>query len=181
MIGEFQKFVGNQILAWFLTHPTTTLGINPLARELWISPGSMTRYADLLEKDGFLTVTRAGTAHLLSLNNDDPIVRELKRCCMALLLKEAGITGIAPGCISLAVYGSVATGTHDERSDIDVLVIGEEGDVAFDRIPGIEHTMGHEVQVTVLPYFRWEELKRQGDSFAANVLARHILLAGAEL
>jgi predicted nucleotidyltransferase len=180
MIGEFQKFVGNRILAWFLTHPTTTLGINPLARELGISPGSMKRYADLLEEDGFLTVTRAGTAHLLSLNNDDPIVRELKRCCMALLLREAGITGIAPGCISLSVYGSVATGTHDERSDIDVLVIGEEGDMAFDRIQGIEHTMGHEVQVTVLPYFRWEELKRQGDSFAANVLACHILFAGAE-
>jgi hypothetical protein len=181
MIGEFRKFVGNRILAWFLTHPTTTLGINPLARELGISPGSMKRYADLLEENGLITVTRAGTAHLLSLNNDDLIVRELKRSCMALLLREAGISGIAPSCISLAVYGSVATGTHDERSDIDVLVIGDEGGVAFDRIPAIETKMGHEVRVTILSYFQWEELKRQGDSFAANVLARHILFAGAEL
>lgn len=181
MIAELTTFVGNQILLWFLTHPTEKSGINMLARKLGISPSSVKRYVDIFERDGILIGEKAGTARLLSLDNDDPIVRELKCSCMALLLREAGISGIAPGCISLAIHGSVARGTFDERSDIDVLVIGDGECVAFDRIPAIESEVGHEVQATVLPYYRWEELKRQGEPFAMNVLARHILFAGAEL
>jgi hypothetical protein len=75
----------------------------------------------------------------------------------------------------------VARGTYDERSDIDVLVLGEEGAVVFDVIPALEAEVGHEIQVTVLPYFRWEELKRERDPFAMNVLSHHILFSGAEL
>jgi len=181
MIREFRAFVGNRILFWFLTNPSRVIGINTLGRELGVSAGSVKRYADFFEADGILTVTRTGTSRLMSLNNDDLMVRELKRVSMALLLREAGLKEVAPRCTTLAVHGSVARGTYDELSDIDVLVLGEEGAVAFDRIPAIEAGIGHEIQVTVLPSFRWEELKRQGDPFAMNVQANHILFSGVEL
>lgn len=118
---------------------------------------------------------------LLSLNNDDPVVRELKRSGMVLLLREQGVTDLAPNATSLAVYGSSASGTYDEKSDIDILIIGEEQEVVFDRVPAIEKETGHELQVTVIPYYRWEEKKRSGDRFAASILAHHVLLAGADL
>jgi len=181
MIKEFRSYVGNRILGWFLTHPTRHLSMNELARELGVSVGSVKRYADLLVHDDLVTLTQAGTAHLLSLNNDEPVVRELKRSCMVLLLRENGITGIAPNAISLALYGSITTGTYDEKSDIDILIIGDEGEVLFDRVPAIEQEIGYELQVTVVPYHRWEEKKRTGDTFTTSVLARHILLAGVEL
>jgi hypothetical protein len=38
MIDEFGKFVGNKIPGWFLSHPTASVNINELARELEVSP-----------------------------------------------------------------------------------------------------------------------------------------------
>jgi predicted nucleotidyltransferase len=181
MIKEFQKFVGNRVLGWFLMHPTTKPGINQLARELSVSPGSVKNYVDLFVQEGFLETSRVGTTRLLSLNNDDSIVQEMKRVCMMLLLREAGITGIAKNSISLVLYGSVATGTFDEKSDIDILVLGEENDIDVTRVAEIEERIGHELHVTVIPYYRWEELKQQGDAFAASVIARHVRFHGAEL
>ena len=178
---EFRRFVGNHVFAWFLLHPTSQSSINELARELTISPASVKRYTDILLRDGILSVYRIGTSHLFSLNNDDGVVQELKGACMMLLLREAGIASIAEKSMSLAVYGSAATGTFDERSDIDILVIGEDRDVAYDSIPEIESSVGHEFQITVIPYYRWEDLKKQGDTLVENIMNRHVLFHGAEL
>jgi len=42
-------------------------------------------------------------------------------------LKDLGVDRIAEGCTTLAVRGIFATGNLDERSDLDILVIGEDG------------------------------------------------------
>ena len=181
MLREFEKFVGFQVLAWFLTHPSGEIHINKLARELGVSPGSVKSYADAFERDGLLTATRLGTARLLSLDNDSFAARELKRACMALLLVRAGIEELAPESIVVAVYGSTASGTFDEQSDIDILIIGDEGQVDHGRVPVLEAETGREVQVTVVPYYRWERMKEEGDPFVASVLENHMLVTGVRL
>ena len=181
MIQEFKKFVGFRILAWFLTHPTNETHVNRLAREVGVSPGSVKAYADAFERDGLLTVTRLGTARLLSLENDSFVARELKRACMALRLSEAGIEEIAPGSIAVAIYGSTSAGTFDEQSDIDILIIGDGTQVDQNRVLALEEEIGHEVQVTAIPYYRWEQMKEAGDPFVASVLCNHMLVRGAAL
>ena len=181
MFQEFEKFVGFRVLAWFLTHPTGEIHINKLAREIGVSPGSVKSYADAFERDGLLTVTRLGTARLLSLDNDSFAARELKRACMALLLIRAGIEEIAPESIAVAIYGSTAAGTFDEQSDIDILIIGDESQVDHDRVPALEAETDREVQLTVVPYYRWERMKEEGDPFVTSVLQNHMLVRGARL
>ena len=119
-------------------HPTGEIRINKLARELGASPGSVKSYADAFGREGLLTVTRPGTARLLSLENDSFAARELKRARMPLLLVRAGIEEIAPENIAVAVYGSTAAGTFDEQSDTDILVTGDENQVDHDRVPALE-------------------------------------------
>ncbi|WP_214041217.1 nucleotidyltransferase domain-containing protein [Methanoculleus sp.] len=181
MLREFEKFVGFRVLAWFLTHPTGEIHINKLAREIGVSPGSVKSYADAFERDGLLTVTRLGTARLLSLDNNSFAARELKRACMALLLVRAGIEDLAPESIAIAIYGSTAAGTFDEQSDIDILVIGDGVQVDHDRVPALEAATGREVQLTVVPYYRWERMKEEDDPFVTSVLRKHMLIAGARL
>jgi len=181
MLREFEKFVGFRVLAWFLTHPTGEIHINKLAREIGVSPGSVKSYADAFERDGLLTSMHLGTARLLSLDNDSFAVRELKRACVTLLLARAGIEDFAPESIAVAIYGSTAAGTFDEQSDIDILVIGDESRVDHDRVAVLEAETGREVQLTVIPYYRWEQMKEGGDPFVASVLQNHILVAGARL
>jgi len=100
---------------------------------------------------------------------------------MVLKLWEGKLEELAPNAISLAVYGSTASGNFDEKSDIDVLIIGTEQDVDYTLVPEIETKVGHELQVTVIPYYEWESRKENGDLFVLSVLAKHILFEGAEL
>ncbi len=181
MLREFKTFVGFRVLAWFLTHPTGEIHINKLAREIGVSPGSVKLYADAFERDGLITTTRLGTARLLSLGNDSFAVRELKRACMILLLARAGIEDLAPESIAVAIYGSTAAGTFDEQSDIDILVIGDESRVDHSRVAVLEAETDREVQLTVVPYYRWEQMKEGGDPFVASVLQNHVLVRGARL
>jgi predicted nucleotidyltransferase len=181
MIDEFNKFVGNKILGWFLSHPTTSVNMNELARELEVSPGSVKRFADLFCREHILNMEKIGTAHLFTLNNSSYFVKELKKTFMMLKLSEGKLGNLAPNAISLAVYGSMASGNFDEKSDIDVLVIGTEQDVDYTIVPEIETKVGHELQVTVIPYYEWESRKGNVDPFVLSVLAKHILFEGAEL
>lgn len=215
MIPEFSIFVGNRVLAWLLSHPSSAPGINELAREVGVSPASAKQYVDILLRDGIVRKQKAGTAHLISLNNEYVLVREMKRTFLVARLLEAGVAegigehdetdttpetgmidvsgvseslhqypasrGIAPGCTSLALYGSGARGTYDEQSDIDLLVIGEESCVRYDAVQAIEEELGFELQVTAIPYYRWEPMKESGDAFARSVIRDHILLAGVSL
>jgi uncharacterized protein len=181
MIDEFSKFVGNKILGWFLSHPTTSVSLNELARELEVSPGSVKRFSDLFYREHIVDMKKIGTAHMLTLNNSSHIVKELKKTFMVLKLWEGKLGELAPNAISLVVYGSTALGNFDEKSDIDILVIGTEKEVDYTLVPEIETKVGHELQVTVIPYYEWESRKENGDPFVLSVLTKHILLEGEEL
>ncbi|AGK60058.1 hypothetical protein Asulf_00022 [Archaeoglobus sulfaticallidus PM70-1] len=181
MIQEFRKFVGFKVLEYFITHQSAEVHLKELSRRLKISPGSAKTYCDIFERDCILRVKRKGNLKLFTLNNDDFAVRELKKAYYATLLKELGIEKIAENCISLAIYGSFASGNFDEMSDLDILIIGEEEDVNRDLILELQEKLGREIQLTVLPYYRWEKMKKEGNKFAESVLRNYILIKGAEL
>lgn len=77
-------------------------------------------------------------------------------------------------------YGSVARGTASEDSDIDVLVIGKEGDwkkvsdIAYD----IDLKRGFRTLITVVFYTReeMEERVRAGSPFAYDVLREGVVV-----
>lgn len=69
MMEEFSKFVGNKILGWLLSHPTSPVNINELASELEVSPGSIKRFTDLFYRGHIVDMKKVGTTHMFPLNN----------------------------------------------------------------------------------------------------------------
>ncbi|WP_245618614.1 hypothetical protein [Methanogenium cariaci] len=62
---------------------------------------------------------------------------------------------------------------------MDLLVVGgEESCVRYDAVQAVEEELGFELQVTVIPYYRWEQMLESDDVFARNVFRDHILLGG---
>jgi predicted nucleotidyltransferase/DNA-binding transcriptional ArsR family regulator len=225
MIPEFNTFAGNKILQWLLTNPDSRFHINELARELGISPSTVLRYANVFQEAGIVTIEKTGTAHQIILKNEKPVVKELKKCAILLLLNEYGIEEIAGdrreltedmsdeitgrneindvsenfvsendestyavsghegslNVMSVALYGSAASGTFNDTSDLDILVIGEADHVDKDTILAIQKKIGRPIQLTVIPWYRFERKKKEGDPFVQSVLENHILLFGAEL
>ncbi len=173
--------VGFRVLEFFLNHPSSEIHLNELARNLKIARGSAKSYCDAFVNEGLILESSKGNLRLFRLNRDDFAVREIMKAYYLLKLKHLGIEHLAKGCTSLAIYGSFVRGDIDERSDLDLLVIGEESDVDRDEVLKLQSALGREVQLTLLPYYRWETMKKEGDRFAESILRKHVLVSGVEL
>lgn len=181
MLTIFRKFVGFKILEYFLKYPTEKTYLNELAKKLQISPRSIKIYCDLFDKEGIIKREIKGNMHIFSTNNDNFRVREMKRTYFANLLAEMNIENIAEECASIAIYGSYASGNYDEKSDIDILIIGEEQQVRRDIIVKIMEIIGKEIQLSIIPIIKWEKMKKEEDPFVKSIIRNHILVKGVDL
>jgi len=181
MIEEFKKFAGNKILAYLLLNPDNKLGINEISRELNLSAGSVKRYTDLLVRDGLAEIKKAGNIHQPQLKNEHPLIKEMRKTYSLLLLSESKITEITSNITSIALYGSFASGTFDKKSDIDIMIISDKEELNSEIISEIETVFNKELQITVIPYYKWEMMKEKDNNFANSVLNNHILISGSEL
>ncbi|MCJ7443399.1 MAG: nucleotidyltransferase domain-containing protein [Methanotrichaceae archaeon] len=175
------KFVGLKVVEYFLSHPSKEIYLKELARELEISPASAKAYCDDLLAEGLILENLRGNLRLFRSNRDDFAFKETMKAYHLIRIKHLGIETLAENCTSLAIYGSFAAGNFDEQSDLDLLVIGEESDVDRDRILDFQEAFGRDIQLTVLPYYKWETLKKDADKFAESVLRDHILISGIQL
>jgi hypothetical protein len=175
------RYTGIKVLVWFLEHPSTVVYINSLARKLNISPASAKHFLDEYTQEGILITEPLGNTRQFSLNNDDFVVRSLKRTHLLARLKHAGILETGSTMITLAVYGSTADGTYTESSDIDILVIGRESDIDRDHLVVLQNNLEKEIQLTVFSLVQWEKMKSTYDTFVRNILRDHIVIKGAPL
>jgi len=175
------RYIGIKVLAWFLEHPTTVVYINSLARILDISPASAKQFLDEYAQEGILITEPLGNTRQFTLNNDDFVVTSLKRTHILARLKHAGIMEVGSSMITLAIYGSMASGTYTENSDIDILVIGKESDIDRDYLLVLQNDLGKEIQLTVFSLVQWEKMKSTHDTFVRNILRDHVVIKGATL
>ena len=181
MLTDFDKFVGFKILKYFLFNPNNEIHLKELSRELNTSPSSINHYCNLFEKDNILKTQRKGNLRLIYLNNNSPYVTELKKCFGLLHLKENNIEKITIEPNILAVYGSYASGEFDERSDLDIIVIGKKNQVDKDFASKLEKKLGTQIQLTVIPYYEWEKMKKNKEPFSQEILKKHVVLKGGDL
>ena len=181
MLNIFRKFVGFKILEYFLKYPTEKTHLKELARKLNISPRSVKIYCDLFEKEGIIKREIRGNMKIFTTNNDNFRIKEMKRAYFINLLAEMNIENIAEESISIAIYGSYASGNYNEKSDVDLLIIGEEQHVKRDIIVKIIGKIEKEFQLTVIPMIKWEKMKKDQDNFVKNIIRNHVLIKGVEL
>lgn len=180
MLHLFRRYAAFRILEHFLNHPTQEIHLKELARELKMSPRSVKIYCDELEKEGVIICRKQGNLRLFSLNNENYVVREMKRAYIAALLKELDIDKLSKKAISIAIYGSYASGEYDEKSDLDILVVGNKKEVNREILTNISEKIGKDIQLTVFPLYKWDAI-RSKDAFAKSILRNYILIRGALL
>lgn len=99
--------------------------VKELSRILKISSHTSKSALDTFRKRKILNLTKKGRTHFYRLENDSYFVRNLKK--VHILSKMNTISFTFPEeIISVAIYGSYASGEFDERSDFDLLIISSE-------------------------------------------------------
>jgi len=141
-----------------------------LSRGLNIPYGMLHREVKNLVMLGILSEEKKGKVTLLSVNKELPYYTELK----GLIMKTAGLGDLMKNALSklkgiryALVYGSFASGEEAERSDIDLLLVGDisEEDI-LKAVSQVEKDVAREVN-----YILWSEKE-----FSKRVMSRHQLL-----
>ncbi len=182
MINEFENFSGNKVLQFFLFNPHKGVHINGLARELGIGAGTVKHYCDALLKENILICQAQGNQRIFSLNTNYFLVNELKKTFALVWLVDKNITKIASDKVnSFAIYGSFASGGFDEKSDLDLIIIGEKGDVDLSFVTKFSKDIKREVQVTIYSWVEWRKMEKLKEPFVNAVQKRNILIKGNNL
>jgi predicted nucleotidyltransferase len=175
-----------RVLGVLFGRPDQSFFANEIVRLAGGGFGAVHRELAVLETAGLITVTRIGNQKHYQANREAPIYEELR----GIVLKTVGLADVLRKALApLArriraafVYGSVAKGTDTARSDIDLMVIGDDVEYAdvFKVTSGAEPVLGRKINPTVLTS---RELKKESaeDGFHSRVLARpKIFVIGSE-
>ncbi len=117
------------ILAATVLHPEKSWYLRELAEFLHVSPSSLQRELISLSDAGILIKTISGNRTYFTANQNCPIFPELKN----VLVKTVGIAGLLQNYLKplskrilvAFIYGSIASGTENPDSDIDLFVVGD--------------------------------------------------------
>lgn len=163
-----------QVLSLLFRDPDEAFYLRQIIQKLGIGQGAVQRELSMLTGAGIITREKKGNYVFYRANRDNPIFQELH----SIIVKTSGIAdhlraALEPfsGKINLAyIYGSIADGTADSMSDIDVMIVGTARlrDLAG-PMAAISKELGREVNPTTYRLEEYvSELKKKG-SFISSV------------
>jgi predicted nucleotidyltransferase len=122
--------VQQRVLALIFGRPQRSFYTSEIVRALRSGTGAVERELSRLQRSGLVSVEKIGNQKHYRANQDSPIFEELR----GLVAKTVGLAEpiresllpYAPAIKTAFIYGSVAKGTDTARSDIDLMVIGDD-------------------------------------------------------
>jgi len=163
------------VLSLLYGHSNESFYLRQIVRATDVGLGPVQRELKQLTDVGIIRRSVQGRQVYYRANPDSPIFRELK----SLIAKTAGIAETLQSAlsplkehISIAfVYGSVAKGEENHRSDVDLLIVGE---VTFSQVVRVlrsaQETLGREINPTVYPVKEFRSRIAEEHYFIRNVL-----------
>jgi predicted nucleotidyltransferase len=182
----FSKVQG-RVLGVLFGNPDRSFYANELYRLTGSGTGAGVRELTKLSNSGLVTVNKIGNQKHYQANRDTPIFEEVR----GIVLKTFGMAdvlrqGLMPMAdkISIAfIYGSIAKGSDTAKSDIDVMVIGDNiayPDV-YSSLMQAEQQLGRKVSPAI--YSKGDVVRKleEGNSFLTRIMTQpKIFLIGSE-
>lgn len=159
-----------------LLHPENRYHVREIARLTNTAPGTLHRELSKLAKVGILKREISGTQIYYFANRDLLIFNEL----VSILRKTSGIVDVLRNAllplsnkiIIAFVFGSLARGTENPESDVDILIIG---DVGFAEVVAAlyatQEIIDREINPKVYQKEEWKKLIHKKDPFAQEILS----------
>lgn len=171
LFSEYRR----RILGLLLLHSETRYHVREIARLTNTVVGTLHKELTKLAKSGVLVREVSGNQVYYQANTTFPLFAEL----VNILRKTSGLVDIlANVLIPLAekidaafVFGSLGRGTENERSDVDVLIIGEIGFAdAVSALYPAQAVLGREINPKVYHKSQWQKLVKNKDAFVQEIL-----------
>lgn len=164
--------ITQKVLGYFYLHEDAEMYINEMARRLGLDSGNLTRKLEELEGQGIFKSQWKGTQRYYSLDKGFSLYQEYK----TIIKKTVGfeetlrvsLKSIA-GIQQAVVFGSYAADKMDQKSDIDLLVVGDHNTVEMQRlIARIQKTIDREINCISMTGTEYRE-KQKKDPFLKSL------------
>jgi predicted nucleotidyltransferase len=165
------------ILAATLVQPEKAWYVSELARRMGVPASSLQRELHDLSEVGILKTYRQGRMVYYQANTDSPVFSDLR----GLLMKTAGFVDILARALkplaarlrTAFVYGSIAAGSEQSDSDVDLMVVGQVSpkDLAL-PLRRARELLGRNINPTVYTPDEFDKKRAASDPFLKQVLGR---------
>ena len=163
------------ILAATLVQPGKAWYVSELARRMGVPSSSLQRELQDLAAAGILKTHRQGRMVYFQANTDSPVFSDLR----GLLLKTAGLVDVLADALKplaaklrlVFVYGSIASGSEQSDSDIDLMVVGTVSPAELAMpLRHARELLGREINPTVYTPAEFDKKRKAKDHFLTRVL-----------
>lgn len=176
LAGALFSKVQLSVLGLLIGQPDRSFRISEIIRLVGSGSGAVQRELEALTAAGIFTVSSTGSQKLYGANRQSPIFEEL----YGLVLKTVGLLeplkkALKPyqSKIEFAfVYGSIAKGTDIAKSDIDLMIIGEQityGDI-FLALQNAEKTLQRPINPNLMTPDEWRQRRSNKSAFVTKIL-----------
>ncbi len=171
------------ILRLFLLEKGRKAGIREVGKITKAHPSQAKLELENLQKAGILKSEKAGNSLIYSLDSGcdmiAPLIQILSKTTGFEELIQKAIASIN-GIKTAFIFGSFASGNLQEKSDIDLFIIGTPDIGALNsKIRKTEKLINREIQYVVMPFGEFKEKRSYG--FVKNILnSKKVFLVGDE-
>ena len=156
------------------------LHLRELARRTGLDPSGISRELKNLTGVGLVIESRSGNQKLYILNKRSPIYSEIKMT----ILKTAGLAdeitsaldGLSDRIDKAFIYGSFASGTYNNSSDIDLMIVGS---VSLREVTGavmkVSRKLCREVNPVVISSMEYEKKLKDSSSFVSRITSGSVI------
>jgi len=171
----------SRLFVWLFGQPERAYHLNELRRLTGLGSASLQRELNRLVEAGLIDAHSVGNLRRFKVNPQSPVYSELvaitrKTLDTVPVLREA-LRPLLPGLQAAWVYGSVAKQTDTARSDIDVMLVGQ--DLLLSQVLAALEPAELQLSRKINPncYSPQEFARRRAepDSFVNRVLSQPIL------
>ena len=181
----FSSKVRIELLSTFFLHPEKSFYLRELERITGEDYKNISTELRNLESIGLLTSSKSGNLKYFHVNPGFFIYSELK----SIFFKIRGAPALLKQVLSddkdieyAFIYGSFAGGTENERSDIDLIVVGEMPlEDLLKRLREPEKLLGRDINPSLFQISEMKQRMKDQDPFIGRVMAEpKIMLIGDE-
>jgi predicted nucleotidyltransferase len=181
----FSSKVRIELLSAFFLHPEKSVYIRELERITGEDYKNISTELRNLESIGLLTSSKSGNLKYFHVNPGFLIYSELK----SIFFKVRGAPALLKQVFSddrdieyAFIYGSLAGGTENDRSDIDLMVVGEMSlEDLLKRLREPEKLLGRDINPSLFQIQEIKQRMKDQDPFIGRLIAEpKIMLMGNE-
>ncbi len=165
----FSSRVRAKILSAIFLSPGERCNANELTRSIGEHYSAVWKELVKLEKIGILSSQKNGNSKEYQINKKCPIVDELR----SIVLKTDGMGSVLKNKLEdlnnvqeAFIFGSFASGEADERSDVDLMIIGEVNlDKLSPTISKLEKEINRPINYIIYSEDEWKTKENAQDPF----------------